>query len=104
MDKGELFAMARTSDELSVVCEESLVPGAIRCEKGWKCLVVHGPLALSETGILASIAGPLAEAEISIFAVSTFDTDYILVRSVDLARVGRLLRAAGHELENQDAG
>jgi hypothetical protein len=99
LDGGALFAMVRTAGELSMVCDERRVPQDVRAEKGWKCLAVEGPLAFSETGILASVAGPLAEAGISIFAISTFDTDYVLVRAVALARAQDVLEAAGHDVE-----
>ena len=78
--------MTRTADELSVVCDEEQAPEGGRCETGWRCIAVQGPLPFWATGILASLAGPLAEARISIFALSTFDTDFVLVQESDLAR------------------
>jgi hypothetical protein len=97
---GELFAMARTADELSIVCEEDLVPEGARCEKGWRAFAVQGPLAFSETGVLASLAGPLGEAGISIFAISTFGTDYVLVPAEDFSRAVAALELAGHEMSD----
>jgi hypothetical protein len=67
-----------------------------RIEPGWRAIKVAGPLDFSLTGILATLASPLAEAGISLFAVSTYDTDYVLVREVDLGRAQAVLRAAGH--------
>jgi len=67
-----------------------------QAEKGWRCLKLHGPLDFSLTGILAALATPLAEAGISIFAISTYDTDYILVRDKDLARARSVLAECGH--------
>jgi hypothetical protein len=96
---GSLLSVTRTPDELSIVCGEEVAPEAARCEKGWKCLVVEGPLPFSATGILASLAGPLAEAEISIFAVSTFDTDYLLVPGPQIAQAVTALEAAGHYVD-----
>lgn len=78
---GEFFSITRTLDELSIVCEESVVPAEVRAEKGWRAFKIEGPLDLSLTGILASLTSPLAAAEISVFAISTSDTDYLLVKS-----------------------
>jgi uncharacterized protein len=75
------FSITKTDDELSIVCSEEIVPEAIKAEKNWKAFKVEGPLDFSLTGILASLANPLAAASISIFAISTFDTDYLLVKS-----------------------
>jgi hypothetical protein len=95
---GPLLSVTRTADELSIVCAEGLVPQGARCERGWRCLAVEGPLPFSATGILASLAGPLAEANVSIFAVSTFDTDYLLVPGQQMALALAALEAAGHEV------
>ena len=75
------FSITRTDDELSIVMESSLCPNTFQQETGWKALKVEGPLDFSLTGILFSLAKPLAETGISIFAISTFDTDYLLVKS-----------------------
>lgn len=84
--EGEGFcSITRTGDEISVVCAEDRVPEGVRAERGWRALVVEGPLDFAMTGVLASLANPLAEAGISIFAVSTYETDYVLVKSDDLA-------------------
>ncbi|MBS1854339.1 MAG: ACT domain-containing protein [Acidobacteria bacterium] len=93
---GAFLSITRTADELSVVCAESAAPGDARCERGWRALKVEGPLDFALTGILASIAVPLADARVGIFAVSTFDTDYVLVKEDSLAEALRALTAAGH--------
>jgi uncharacterized protein len=93
-----LTCIARTASELSIVCAEERVPEDVRCDRGWRALVVEGPLSLTLTGVLAALARPLAEAGIVIFALSTFDTDYVLVRQADLERAIATLSAAGHEL------
>lgn len=95
---GPFFSITRTADELSVVCPEDAVPADVRCESGWRAFQVAGPLDFSLTGILAAIAAPLAAAGVSIFAVSTFDTDYVLVKEANLARAIDALREAGHPL------
>ena len=96
---GGVFASAtRTSEELSLVCEDSRVPAGTRAERDRRALRVHGPLDLSLTGILASLTVALAEAKISIFVVSTFDTDYLLVQESDLERSISALERAGHTI------
>ncbi|MDR6291726.1 MULTISPECIES: ACT domain-containing protein [Inquilinus] len=76
--------VSRTRDELSVVCPEARLPADVQAERGWRGFKVEGPLDFALTGILARLAAPLAEAGISIFAISTYDTDYLLVRGGDL--------------------
>ena len=93
------FSMTRTPDELSIVCNEEIVPDGVACEKGWHCLQVKGPLDFALTGILASLAAPLAEAGISIFAISTYDTDYFLVKELD--RAIAVLFKAGHNVRSE---
>jgi hypothetical protein len=88
-----LFSITKTHDELSVVCLEDKVPQDVKVEKGWSCLKVEGPLDFGLTGILSSLAQPLAEAGISIFAISTFDTDYIMVKKENLQKAVEILGA-----------
>jgi hypothetical protein len=95
---GGLLALVRTADELSVVCEECDVPPGTKIERGWRAFQVEGPLDFALTGILASIASPLAEAGVAIFALSTFDTDYVLVKESDLPIALRALHQAGHQV------
>ena len=92
-------SVTRTADELSVVCAADAVPPEVRSEPGWRCLVVAGPLDFSLTGILASIASPLGEAGVSLFALSTFDTDYVLVKGNTLEAAAVALQGAGHTVE-----
>jgi hypothetical protein len=99
-----ILSITTTGDEVSVVSTPDLVPaGVTAAEHGWTALGVRGPLDLSLTGVLASIAGPLADAAVSIFAISTFDTDYVLVKSVDLERAVQTLEASGHRVERRAA-
>jgi hypothetical protein len=95
-DASSMFSLTRTPAELSLVCAEQLAPEGAVVEAGWSAMVVEGPLDFSLTGILASIADPLAEAEISIFALSTYDTDYVLIKSDQCDAALRILEAAGH--------
>ena len=92
------WSVTHTTDELSVVCPEASVPEGVRCEGGWRVLKLDGPFEFSEVGVLASVLAPLAEAEISIFAVSTFDTDYVLVKEERLERAVAALRERSHEV------
>jgi len=93
-----LLAFVRTKDELCVVCAEGDVPANITAEPGWRTLQVQGPLDFSQVGVLASLATVLAEANISLFALSTFDTDYLLVKQSHLERAVEALTQAGHQV------
>ncbi len=101
--QGPFFSVTRTGDELSVVTELSRVPVGVQSQPGWRVLKVHGPFVLSEIGVLASLAAPLAEAKISLFAVSTFDTDYLLVASETLPAAIAALERAGHTIHRSKA-
>jgi hypothetical protein len=93
---GEFHSVTRTADELSVVCAESAVPAGAKCESGWLVFQVEGQLEFALTGILVAVAKPLADAGVSIFAVSTFDTDYVMVKEENLEKSVRALAGAGH--------
>src|SRR5687768_15806454 len=96
---GTLFSITRTADELSIVCRQSLVPDSTRCEGGWRCLRVAGTMDFSMIGVIASFSRLLAEADIGIFVLSTFDTDYLLVKADNLNKAVAALRASGHAVE-----
>jgi hypothetical protein len=93
------WAMTHTADELSIVCEENWVPEGIKVEMGWRMFKVRGPLEFSQVGVLSALSGPLAQAKVSIFAISTFDTDYILVKEALLQQAVGALRQNGHIVE-----
>ncbi len=93
-----LWSVTRTSDELSVVCEEQVAPEADQVEGPFAALMVEGPLDFSLVGILASLSATLAERKVSIFALSTYDTDYVLVPVADLERSTQALEEAGHRV------
>lgn len=95
---GSFVSITRTRDELSIVCNERDVPSGVKADRGWRALKIEGPLDLALTGVLASIAVPLAEAQINLFAISTFDTDYVLVKADRVAEAIGVLRNAGHYL------
>ena len=93
---GVWFSVTHTAAELSVVCTEALVPADVTAERGWRAVQVAGPLDFSLTGVLAALANPLAAAGVSLFAVSTYDTDYILVKAAHWEAARRAWQAAGH--------
>jgi len=94
--RAPFWSVTRTAQEPSIVLPEENVPASWEAERGYRCLKVLGPLDLSLTGVLASLAVPLAEAGVSIFAISTCDTDYVLVREDDLERAKGVLAVGGH--------
>lgn len=96
--KGELFSITRTNEELSIVCPSSYVPDDVlkEVEHDWKCIKVEGVLDFSLTGILSSLANPLAENNISIFAISTYNTDYLLIKEASIEKAKSILENAGH--------
>lgn len=95
---GEFLTISVTAEELSVVCRDpSLVP-AQKVESGWRCFRLQGPIPFTMTGVLKSILEPLARAEIGIFAISTFDTDYVLVKKESLEKAKQALQTSGFTL------
>ncbi len=90
-------SVTRTAAELSIVCPEGALPDGARAETGWALLALEGPFPFDLVGILASFLGPLAAAGVGIFAASTFDTDYVLVKREKLDAALDALAAAGHE-------
>ncbi len=90
------LTISRTPDEVSIVCEESLARDFERVELEWRAIKLAGPFAFDQVGILSSVLEPLARANIGIFAISTFDTDYILVKAQNLGAAIDALEAHGH--------
>jgi hypothetical protein len=93
--KGDFVSLTRNPEELTVVCREQFVPDGIECEKDWRCLRVAGTLDFSMVGVIASISDTLATADISIFVLSTFSTDHVLLKGRDLDRAIQTLGTAG---------
>jgi hypothetical protein len=93
-----LVSVTRTAEELSIVCQSDAVPETVEAERDFHALKIEGPLDFSLTGILLAVAAPLANADISIFALSTYDTDYVLVRKNDLDIAVHVLQMAGHTI------
>jgi len=89
--KGAFFSITKTQEELSIVCEDRFIPSEMKVERGWRCFKVEGPLDFGLTGILSSLASPLAAAKVSIFAISTYDTDYLLVKKENFEKAKEIL-------------
>jgi hypothetical protein len=89
-------SVSRTEEELSIVCRAADAPAHMRVDAGWRLVRLDGSFALSDVGVLASILSPLADAGISVFAISTFNTDYILLQAAGFHRALRVLEGAGH--------
>ena len=99
---GHLFSsITRTEQEVSIVCPQDAVPAEGEVERGYRCLKVQGPLDFSEIGVLASLAHPLAKAGVSIFVLSTFQTDYLLVQEHQLSVAREALLASGHAIHQE---
>jgi hypothetical protein len=101
--ESRVSVIARTAEELSVLCSAERVPAGVKCESGWRMFKFQGPFAFTQTGILSAVLDPLAQARIGILAVSTFDTDYVLVKETELARAKDVLVEARHVVV-MDAG
>lgn len=93
------WSLTSIGDEISLVCREEDSPPPANKERGLRAIKVQGPLDFEMTGILSSLAGPLADAGISVFAISTYDTDYILVKEKNLKTACRILQEQGHTIE-----
>ncbi len=96
--RGKFISLTRTQDELSVVCQQDTVPPEIKHERDWCVLQVEGPMDLAIVGVLASLTQPLAKAGINLFAISTFDTDYLLVKAAKLEAAKIALEKAGYKI------
>jgi hypothetical protein len=99
LDASGFIAFVRTSDELSVLCQEKILPANILSESGWRMFMVEGPLDFAITGVLLALAKPLSDAGLSILAISTFGTDYLLVKEEALESAVHALAAAGHRIK-----
>jgi len=95
---GSFASITRTADELSIVCRESSVPAGTHADRGWQCLRLEGPIPLDTVGVASEFTSILAKADVSVFPVATYDTDYVLVKSDRLERAEDALRSAGHSI------
>ena len=96
---GVFSSITRTADELSIICEERLVPEKVHADRAWRCVKLEGPFALTEVGIAAQFTAVLAQAGVSVVIVSTFDTDYLLIAAHALERALDALEHAGHRVQ-----
>ncbi|HTQ85599.1 MAG TPA: ACT domain-containing protein [Candidatus Solibacter sp.] len=95
-------AAIRTEEEFSIYCDQNAVPHDVRAARGWRALQLVGPFDFDETGVIASVAAPLAEAGISISVLATYDTDYLFVRNEALDSAAEILQGAGHRVVGHD--
>ncbi|MCK5417448.1 MAG: ACT domain-containing protein [Desulfobacterales bacterium] len=102
IDESDFSSVTRTEAELTIVCDEVLVASGTTSETGWRCIKVEGPLDFSEIGIVLSLTQPLAESGVAVFLISTFDTDYLMVKEKDLANAIDALSAQGHQVKAED--
>ena len=93
-----ILSLTRSTEELSIVCESTAVPKNIIAESGWRALKIQGPLDFSQIGILTALSTILAEAEISIFAISTYNTDYLLIKENNIIKGKQALSQAGYKI------
>ena len=96
------YSLTRTEAELTIVCPETRLAPGTTGETGWRCFKVQGILDFSEIGIIFSLTRPLAENGVSVFVISTFDTDYFMVKEKDLAKAIDALTAGGHRVITED--
>ena len=97
---GQFVTVTRSADELSIICDEELVPTDVVAVKGWACLKVEGPFDFSEVGVVASISKILAHEKISLLSISTFETDYVLLEWNTLENAVSALREVGHTVSS----
>jgi hypothetical protein len=98
--RGSFVSIFRTEEELSIVCDAIAVPADVKHEAPFVCLKLQGPFPLNETGVLSSFITPLADAGVPVFAMATYNTDYVLIPEGSLRRAEEALQAAGHKMQN----
>jgi len=98
---GVIYSITRTSEELSIVCDEANVPQDVTCERGWRVFKLEGPFNFGLTGIMRAVADPLADAGVSIFTQSTYNTDYVMVKDDQVEQAMEALRESGHYVKRR---
>ena len=96
---GSFYSVTRTPEELSIVCGVKYIPPYIHADKNWHVMKIEGPLKFSQTGILLSLVKPLTQANVSVLAISTYDTDYLMIKKENLSRALEVLQLAGHDVK-----
>jgi hypothetical protein len=99
--RGVFTSVTRTTEELSIVCPEENVPADVKSERGWNCLRVAGQLDFSMVGVIASLVRPLAKAGIAVFVISTFATDYLMLKVEGFERAVQALARLGHRVRSE---
>jgi hypothetical protein len=99
---GDFVSLTRTPEELSIVCQQDSVPEEVQAERGWRCVQVQGAFDFSISGVNASLAVPLANADISVLAIATYATDYLLIKEENVERALLVLKQAGHSIDHPD--
>ena len=102
IDEPGFYSVTRAEEELAIVCPETHLAPGTTSEAGWRCFKVQGVLDFSEIGIIFSLTQPLAESDVSVFVISTFDTDYFMVKEEDLAKAIDVLTTQGHQVITED--
>jgi len=97
---GDFSSITRTAEELSIVCRELNIPAGTHADRGWQCMKLEGPIPLNTTGVAAGFTALLAKAGVSVFVISTFDTDYVLVKGDRFERAADALRGGGHSVRS----
>lgn len=92
------YSITRTRDEMSIVVADDRVPADVVASRGWQMLRIAGPMPLDQSGILASVTMPLAASRVSVFAMATYDTDYVLIPGAQRVTAVAALEAAGHRI------
>ena len=98
--RGDLVSITRTPDELSIACQQTDIPDGVQAEREWRCFRIAGKLDFSLVGVTSTLTKVLAEAGISVFVMSTYDTDYFVVRQLNLSRAVETLQEAGHSVQS----
>ena len=96
--KESLISITRTGDELTIVCPQDLIPSQCQCDLNWRCFRIDGAFDLNQTGVISSISSPLALNQISIYVISTYNTDYFLVKEKNVEQTISVLTSSGHSI------
>lgn len=100
--KGELCFIARTEEELSIICPEFMAPNNVQQENGWRCIKIEGEQNMKDVGTVVAVVQPLAEAGVPILTVSTYNTDYVFLMEEGLVTAVQALQKAGHEFVHKE--
>jgi len=94
-----LASITRTEKELTIVCRREILPSQYQSDLNWRCFKIDGSFDLNQIGVISSISSPLADAGISIYVISTYDTDYFLIQEQDLEKTISVLSSSGHAIK-----